>query len=127
MPVRERSTNDSNDGNDVANDADDFIEYDEFGFKIEVEDGPEHCSSKLLSTPFADNQQLKLKWIAHLEFGLKSDKDSNSGSNRKERGLLAWETLMEGIERTDTMRSILISLADNSQQHHTINMGKTIP
>jgi hypothetical protein len=32
------------------------IEYDEFGFKIEVEDGPEQCSSKLLSTPFSDNQ-----------------------------------------------------------------------
>ena len=106
LPGRERSTNDTNDTIDIGNDADadDFIEYDEFGFKIEVEDGPEHCSSKLLSTPFVDNQQLKLKWIAHLEFGLKSDKDSNSGSNRKERGLLAWETLMEGIERTDTMR-----------------------
>ena len=106
LPGRERSTNDTNDTIDIGNDADadDFIEYDEFGFKIEVEDGPEHCSSKLLSIPFVDNQQLKLKWIAHLEFGLKSDKDSNSGSNRKERGLLAWETLMEGIERTDTMR-----------------------
>lgn len=82
---------------------DDAVEYDEFGFKIEVEDGPEQCSSKLLSTPFVDNQQQKLKWIAHLEFGLKSDRDSNS-SSKKERGLLAWETLMEGIERTDTLR-----------------------
>ena len=42
------------------------MEYDEFGFKIEVEDGPEQCSSKLLSTPFSDNHQQKLKWIAHL-------------------------------------------------------------
>ena len=45
---------------------DDLMEYDEFGFKIEVEDGPEQCSSKLLSTPFSDNHQQKLKWIAHL-------------------------------------------------------------
>ena len=43
------------------------------------------------------------------EFGLKCEKEGsqktsfNSGST-KEPGLLAWETLMEGIERTDTMR-----------------------
>ena len=32
-------------------------EFDEFGFKIDVEDGPEQSSSKLLSTPFQDNPQ----------------------------------------------------------------------
>ncbi len=64
----------------------------------------EQCSSKLLSTPFSDNHQQKLKWIAHLEFGLKSEKDGGTSSSKKERGLLAWDTLLEGIERTDTMR-----------------------
>ena len=32
-------------------------EFDEFGFKVDVEDGPEQSSSKLLSTPFQDNPQ----------------------------------------------------------------------
>ena len=29
--------------------------YDEFGFRVEEEDGPEHCSSKLLSIPFIES------------------------------------------------------------------------
>ena len=43
-------------------------EFDEFGFKVEIEDGPEQSSSKLLSTPFKDNSQQRLRWLAHLEF-----------------------------------------------------------
>ena len=43
-------------------------EFDEFGFKVDIEDGPEQSSSKLLSTPFQDNPQQRLKWLAHLEF-----------------------------------------------------------
>ncbi|XP_067928189.1 small G protein signaling modulator 3 homolog isoform X1 [Watersipora subatra] len=42
--------------------------YDEFGFKVEVEDGPEENSSKLLSTPFSEDPKHKLKWLAYLEF-----------------------------------------------------------
>lgn len=42
--------------------------YDEFGFKVEVEDGPEENSSKILSIPFIEDPQHRLKWIAYLEF-----------------------------------------------------------
>uniref|UniRef100_A0A0B7AAI0 Small G protein signaling modulator 3 n=1 Tax=Arion vulgaris TaxID=1028688 RepID=A0A0B7AAI0_9EUPU len=42
--------------------------YDEFGFKVEEEDGPEENSSKLLSTPFIEDPQHRLKWTAYLEF-----------------------------------------------------------
>lgn len=42
--------------------------YDEFGFKVEVEDGPEEISSKILSIPFVEDPQSRLKWISFLEF-----------------------------------------------------------
>ena len=31
-------------------------------------DGPEENSSKLLSTPFVEDSQHRLKWVAYLEF-----------------------------------------------------------
>ena len=37
-------------------------EFDEFGFKVDVEDGPEQSSSKLLSTPFQDNPQQRYQF-----------------------------------------------------------------
>lgn len=42
--------------------------YDEFGFKIEEEDGPEENSNKLLSVPFVEDSQHRMRWIAYLEF-----------------------------------------------------------
>lgn len=33
-----------------------------------MEDGPEQSSSKILSTPFVEDSQHRLKWIAYLEF-----------------------------------------------------------
>lgn len=33
-----------------------------------IEDGPEENSSKLLSTPFVEDPQHRLKWVAYLEF-----------------------------------------------------------
>ena len=35
---------------------------------INISDGPEENSSKLLSTPFIEDPQHRLKWIAYLEF-----------------------------------------------------------
>ncbi|ESN99630.1 hypothetical protein HELRODRAFT_113708 [Helobdella robusta] len=51
-------------------DDDDCIDYwyDEFGFKVEEEDGPEENSNKLLSQRFVEDPQHRLKWIAYLEF-----------------------------------------------------------
>lgn len=42
--------------------------FDEFGFRVEEEDGPEPSSNKLLSTPFTEDEQQRLQWVAHLEF-----------------------------------------------------------
>ena len=106
-------------------------EFDEFGFKLDVEDGPEQCSSKLLSTPFKDNPQQRLRWLAHLEFaqtskssprpkkvGTSKDDCSVTQCNNKstmksrghdgqtsgQKGPLAWDTMVEGITRTNKLR-----------------------
>ena len=64
-----------------AEDVSEDEEYDEFGFKVDVEDGPEQSSSKLLSTPFKDNPQQRLRWLAHLEFAQTSGKTSPRPKN----------------------------------------------
>ena len=92
-------------------DEDDFQEFDEFGFKQEFEDGPEQSSSKLLSEPFQDNPQQRLKWLAHLEFAQTSKpspkhKKAVDDNFRKEKskGPLAWDSMVEGITRTHKLR-----------------------
>ena len=94
-----------------------------------MEDGPEESSSKLLSTPFRDNPHQRLKWLAHLEFAQKTSKasprrpkngiskdDSGTHPTSSEskaqgatavsgpEGLLAWDTMVEGITRTNKLR-----------------------
>lgn len=100
----------------AAEDEDECLEYDEFGFKLEMEDGPEQSSSKLLSMPFKDNPQQRLKWLAHLEFaqtyskpmakGRKQEvvKDDSSSKDMTQKGPLAWDTMVEGITRTNKLR-----------------------
>ena len=122
-----------------ADEASEDEEFDEFGFKVDVEDGPEQSSSKLLSTPFKDNSQQRLRWLAHLEFAQTSAKtssprpkkigtskddcsvpsQSNTGSNAAnksgggpdkslgQKGPLAWDTMVEGITRTNKLRSMV--------------------
>lgn len=66
------------------------VEYDEFGFKLEHEDGPEHCSSALLG-PFKDDPKKKLEWMAHMEFAQSGD-------------TLAWDTMVQSMSRTEKLR-----------------------
>ena len=51
-------------------------------------DGPEENSSKLLSTPFIENAQHRLKWTAYLEF-----------THNHEVGDLTWDKVSEGREK----------------------------
>ena len=44
-------------------------DYDEFGFIVEEEDGPEQSSSKLLSRPFLESPDKRLQWTVELELG----------------------------------------------------------
>jgi len=46
-----------------------LFRWDEFGFKVDEEDGPEDCSSKLLSIPFMESPRRRLEWSVELELG----------------------------------------------------------
>lgn len=77
------------------NDQPDYC-FDEFGFRVEEEDGPEQSSNKLLSQPFVEDAQHRLQWIAHLEF-----------SHNKEATELTWENVDVMLPRTEKLRSMV--------------------
>ncbi|XP_036344253.1 LOW QUALITY PROTEIN: small G protein signaling modulator 3 homolog [Rhagoletis pomonella] len=70
--------------------------FDEFGFRVEEEDGPEQSSNKLLSQPFVEDAQHRLQWIAHLEF-----------SHNKEATELTWENVDVMLPRTEKLRNMV--------------------
>ncbi|XP_045135376.1 small G protein signaling modulator 3 homolog isoform X2 [Portunus trituberculatus] len=70
--------------------------FDEFGFRVEEEDGPEQNSTKLLSQPFVEDPQHRLHWIAYLEF-----------SHSDEVGELTWEHVDTRLPRTDKLRGMV--------------------
>lgn len=80
---------------DGPNDQPDY-RFDEFGFRVEVEDGPEPSSNKLLSIPFSEDQQQRLQWIAHLEF-----------SHNKEATELTWDNVAVTLPRTEKLRNMV--------------------
>lgn len=80
---------------DGPNDQPDY-RFDEFGFRVEVEDGPEQSSNKLLSIPFSEDQQQRLQWIAHLEF-----------SHNKEATELTWDNVAVTLPRTEKLRNMV--------------------
>uniref|UniRef100_A0A914V1A7 RUN and TBC1 domain-containing protein 3 n=1 Tax=Plectus sambesii TaxID=2011161 RepID=A0A914V1A7_9BILA len=82
----------------VALKAEDHSEYrwDEFGFRVEVEDGPEDSSSKILSVPFVEDPQQRLKWIAHLEF-----------THNQVVEELTWDKIEPMLPRSDKLGSMV--------------------
>ncbi|XP_049786672.1 small G protein signaling modulator 3 homolog [Schistocerca cancellata] len=72
--------------------------FDEFGFRVEEEDGPEQSSKKLLSIPFVEDPQQRLQWVAHLEF-----------SHNKEVCDLTWDKVDVTLPRTEKLRSMVLA------------------
>ena len=72
--------------------------FDEFGFKVEEEDGPEPTSNKLLSTPFLEDPQQRLMWIAYLEF-----------THNTEVGDLTWDKVQSRLLRTEKLGKMVRS------------------
>lgn len=70
--------------------------FDEFGFRVEEEDGPEQSSNKLLSIPFMEDPQQRLQWIAHLEF-----------AHNKEATELSWDHVELLLQRTEKLRKMV--------------------
>ncbi|XP_046386904.1 small G protein signaling modulator 3 homolog [Ischnura elegans] len=70
--------------------------FDEFGFRVEEEDGPEQSSNKLLGIPFVEDPQHRLQWVAYLEF-----------SHNKEVCDLTWDKVEVRLPRTEKLRSMI--------------------
>ncbi|XP_017773688.1 PREDICTED: small G protein signaling modulator 3 homolog [Nicrophorus vespilloides] len=70
--------------------------FDEFGFRVDEEDGPEQSSNKLLGIPFVEDPQHRLQWVAHLEF-----------SHNKEVSDLTWDKVELNLPRTDKLRTMV--------------------
>ncbi|XP_050313746.1 small G protein signaling modulator 3 homolog isoform X2 [Anthonomus grandis grandis] len=70
--------------------------FDEFGFRVEEEDGPEQNSNKLLGIPLVEDPQHRLQWVAHLEF-----------SHNKEVSDLTWDKVDIRIPRTDKLSQMI--------------------
>ncbi|XP_018327081.1 small G protein signaling modulator 3 homolog isoform X2 [Agrilus planipennis] len=70
--------------------------FDEFGFRVDEEDGPEQNSNKLLGIPFVEDPQQRLQWIAHLEF-----------SHNKEVSNLSWDKVQVQLPRTEKLRTMI--------------------
>ena len=60
--------------------------YNPFFFFFFFSDGPEENSSKLLSTPFVEDPQHRLKWTAYLEF-----------THNNEVGDLTWDKVFASV------------------------------
>lgn len=70
--------------------------FDEFGFRVEEEDGPEQSSNKLLGIPFVEDAQHRLQWVAHLEF-----------SHNKEVSELTWDKVATRLPRTEKLNTMI--------------------
>lgn len=64
-------------------------------FKIILTDGPEQSSSKLLSTPFIEDSQQRLKWTAYLEF------------THNEIGDLTWDKVEKRLPRSEKLKNMV--------------------
>ncbi|XP_042746372.1 small G protein signaling modulator 3 isoform X2 [Lagopus leucura] len=72
--------------------------YDEFGFRIDKEDGAEPNSSKLLGLPLIEEPQQRLKWQAHLEF-----------THNHDVGDLTWDKIEVSLPHSDKLRSLVLA------------------
>lgn len=70
--------------------------FDEFGFRVDEEDGPEQNSSKLLSIPFVEDPQHRLQWIAYLEF-----------THNNEVGDLTWDKVEPCLPRSEKLSGMI--------------------
>ena len=92
----------------------DLEAYDEFGFRVEVEDSAPEVDRLDGPAVVPDNPQQRLKWIAHLEFAQNNSSDQGTSKKRSDERsaksaggkLLAWETMADGINRTKKLRQV---------------------
>ncbi|RZF32469.1 hypothetical protein LSTR_LSTR016687 [Laodelphax striatellus] len=69
--------------------------YDEFGFRLDVEEETATTNS-LVGVQFIEDPQHRLKWLAHLEF-----------SHNKETSNLSWDNVDIKLPKTEKLRTFL--------------------
>lgn len=72
--------------------------FDEFGFRVEEEDGPEQSSNKLLSQPLIEDPHQRLRWTAYLEFTLNQDC----------AGDMTWDKVDSTLPRSEKLKKMII-------------------
>lgn len=72
--------------------------YDEFGFRVDEEDGAEPDSSKLLGVPLTEDPQQRLRWQAHLEF-----------THNHDVGDLTWDKIDVSLPHSEKLRSLILA------------------
>ncbi|XP_068958969.1 small G protein signaling modulator 3 isoform X2 [Petaurus breviceps papuanus] len=73
------------------------VHYDEFGFRVDKEDGAEPNSSRPLAVPLTDDPQQRLRWQAHLEF-----------THNHDVGDLTWDKIEVSLPRSDKLYSLVL-------------------
>ncbi|XP_074083102.1 small G protein signaling modulator 3 isoform X1 [Macrotis lagotis] len=71
--------------------------YDEFGFRLDKEDGADPGSGKRSGGPLAEDPQQRLRWQAHLEF-----------THNHDVGDLTWDKIEVSLPRTDKLYSLVL-------------------
>lgn len=69
--------------------------FDEFGFRVEEEDGPEQSSKKLLGVPFVEDPEHRHQWLHLMEFSRQEISDST------------WPRTDQRLPRTEKLREMV--------------------
>ncbi|XP_008273415.2 small G protein signaling modulator 3 isoform X2 [Oryctolagus cuniculus] len=72
--------------------------YDEFGFRVDKEEGAEPSSSPLPSASLVDDPPQTLRWQAHLEF-----------THNHDVGDLTWDKIAVSLPRSEKLRSLVLA------------------
>ncbi|XP_044635273.2 small G protein signaling modulator 3 isoform X2 [Equus asinus] len=72
--------------------------YDEFGFRVDKEDGADPSSSKLPGVSLMEDPPQRLRWQAHLEF-----------THNHDVGDLTWDKIAVSLPRSEKLRSLVLA------------------
>ncbi|XP_036924008.1 small G protein signaling modulator 3 isoform X1 [Sturnira hondurensis] len=72
--------------------------YDEFGFRVDKEDGADPTSSRLRAVSLLEDPPQRLRWQAHLEF-----------THNHDVGDLTWDKIAVSLPRSEKLRSLVLA------------------
>ncbi|XP_014399327.1 PREDICTED: small G protein signaling modulator 3 isoform X1 [Myotis brandtii] len=72
--------------------------YDEFGFRVDKEEGADPSSSRLPAVSLMEDPPQRLRWQAHLEF-----------THNHDVGDLTWDKIAASLPRSEKLRSLVLA------------------